>query len=197
MPLGRWVLTEACRQASAWLARHPEDRTTVFAVNVAPRQLVHPDFVADVDAALEGSGLAPHRLALEITESAILHDLGRAQTALAGLAERGVQIAVDDFGTGYSSLTHLIALHVDMLKIDRSFVERVEGPGATRTVVEAAVGLARTLGLTSIAEGVEREAQAEALRRLGCDVGQGYLWSRPLPVSGLDRMLDDAVGGEH
>ncbi|MFO8074550.1 MAG: EAL domain-containing protein [Egibacteraceae bacterium] len=196
VPLGRWVLAEACRQAVAWLGRHPEDVSTVFAVNVAPRQLVAPGFVADVDAALGDAGLAPHRLTLEITESAILHDLGRARTALAGLSERGVQVAVDDFGTGYSSLSHLIELHVDMLKIDRSFVAHVEQPGATRTVVEAAVGLARTLGVTSIAEGVERASQAEALRRLDCKVGQGYLWSRPLPLSGLDGLVGHAVGGE-
>ncbi|WP_030669672.1 putative bifunctional diguanylate cyclase/phosphodiesterase [Streptomyces cellulosae] len=195
VPLGRWVLATACRQARRWQVDHPGEPPIFVSVNVAVRQVWDSDLVADVADILAETGLAPHLLQLELTESAVMGSAGRPLQALQALSDMGVHIAIDDFGTGYSNLAYLSRLPVSVLKLDGSFVRgfQYEGEGvppnpADEVVVEAMIQLAHRLGLTVTAECVETSAQAARLRRIGCDTGQGWLYSRPVPpdrISGL------------
>jgi diguanylate cyclase (GGDEF)-like protein len=190
--LGRWVLAESCRQAREWQKKHPDDPLFI-SVNVAVRQVWDSDLVADVAAILDDTGLPPELLQLELTESAVMGSAGRPLQALHALHEMGVRIAIDDFGTGYSNLAYLSRLPVSTLKLDGSFVHGFradEHPNpADETIVEALVQLAHRLGLTVTAECVENAAQAERLRRIGCDTGQGWLYSRPVPADRISAML--------
>nr|WP_262413282.1 GGDEF and EAL domain-containing protein [Streptomyces acidipaludis] len=192
VPLGRWVLAESCRQARAWQQAHP-DRPLVVSVNVAVRQVWDSDLVADVAAILRRTGLPPRLLQLELTESAVMGSAGRPLQALHALHEMGVRIAIDDFGTGYSNLAYMSRLPVSALKLDGSFVQgfrSAEHPNpADETIVEALVQLAHRLGLTVTAECVESAEQAERLRRIGCDTGQGWHWSRPVAAAAISDLL--------
>ncbi|MFE9441025.1 putative bifunctional diguanylate cyclase/phosphodiesterase [Streptomyces sp. NPDC006602] len=193
--LGRWVLATACRQARQWQLDHPDEPPIFVSVNVAVRQVWDSDLVADVAEILAETGLEPHLLQLELTESAVMGSAGRPLQALQSLSDMGVGIAIDDFGTGYSNLAYLSRLPVSVLKLDGSFVRgfQYEGEGvppnpADEVVVEAMIQLAHRLGLTVTAECVETSAQAARLRRIGCDTGQGWLYSRPVApdrISGL------------
>ncbi|MDT0322560.1 putative bifunctional diguanylate cyclase/phosphodiesterase [Streptomyces millisiae] len=192
VPLGRWVLREACRQARRWQLDHP--RAPLFvSVNVAVRQVWDSDLVSDVAEALEQSGLPSGLLQLELTESAVMGSAGRPLQALQALSDMGVRIAIDDFGTGYSNLAYLSRLPVRALKLDGMFVRgfrtaRHLNP-ADETIVTSLVQLAHKLGLTVTAECVEGPAQAERLRRIGCDTGQGWHYARPMPPADLHRLL--------
>jgi predicted signal transduction protein with EAL and GGDEF domain len=190
--LGRWVLAESCRQARAWQAAHP-DSPLVVSVNVAVRQVWDSDLVADVAAILRETGLPPRLLQLELTESAVMGSAGRPLQALHALHEMGVRIAIDDFGTGYSNLAYMSRLPVSALKLDGSFVQgfrSAEHPNpADQTIVEALVDLAHRLGLTVTAECVESAEQAERLRRIGCDTGQGWHYSRPVGPAAISALL--------
>jgi diguanylate cyclase (GGDEF)-like protein/PAS domain S-box-containing protein len=180
VPIGEWVLQQACRQAAEWRAGGRED--LVMAVNLSPRQLSSPDLPKLVAAALSDNGLPPSALCLEITESAIMEEPEAAQRVLQGLKALGVRLAIDDFGVGYSSLSHLkYLLPVDIIKIDKSFIDGLPDAGDSRAIVAAIIQLAQALGVVAVAEGVETEGQAEILRELGCHLAQGYLFSRPLP----------------
>ncbi|WP_430379488.1 putative bifunctional diguanylate cyclase/phosphodiesterase [Streptomyces sp. B1-3] len=195
VPLGRWILATACRQARQWQLDHPDEPPIFVSVNVAVRQVWDSDLVADVAQTLAETGLAPHLLQIELTESAVMGSAGRPLQALQALSDMGVGIAIDDFGTGYSNLAYLSRLPVSVLKLDGSFVRgfQYEGEGvppnpADEVVVEAMIQLAHRLGLTVTAECVETSAQATRLRRIGCDTGQGWLYSRPVSpdrISGL------------
>jgi PAS domain S-box-containing protein len=180
VPLGRWVLHAACRQAGAWRRAHPSAAALHVAVNVAERQLRDPDFVADVRAALAAGQLPSEALLLEITEGALVQEPERVRRTLVALKALGVRLAVDDFGTGYSSLSYLQRFPIDVLKIDKSFVRGVASEEGDRAIARTVVALGRTLGLHTVAEGVETEAQRAVLAGLGCDLGQGYLFARPL-----------------
>ncbi|MFJ4812225.1 putative bifunctional diguanylate cyclase/phosphodiesterase [Streptomyces longwoodensis] len=190
VPLGRWVLATACRQARRWQLENPDEPPLFVSVNVAVRQVWDSDLVADVAAILAETGLPAHLLQLELTESAVMGSAGRPLQALQALSDMGVQIAIDDFGTGYSNLAYLSRLPVSVLKLDGSFVRgfQYEGRGdeaappnpADEVIVEAMIDLAHRLGLTVTAECVETAAQADRLRRIGCDTGQGWLYSRPV-----------------
>ena len=149
-----------------------------LAVNVSARQLQHPDFVSHVSEALELAGLSPCRLVLEITESTVL-DTADAEQRLDLLKERGVQIALDDFGTGYTSLGYLQRLPVDIVKIDRSFTASADDGDSAQALLRAIVGLGEALGTRLVAEGIERESQSEAVKRLGCQGAQGFYYGRP------------------
>ncbi|AYN32835.1 histidine kinase [Streptomyces albus] len=202
--LGRWVLRTACAQARAWQLAHPEDQVPYVSVNVAVRQLWDSDLVADVGEVLRETGLPPGLLQLELTESAVMGSSGRPLETLRELKERGVRIAIDDFGTGYSSLAYLSRLPVSALKLDGSFVrafrqgESAAEPGeaagarspADEVIVEAMVQLAHRLGLTVTAECVETAGQAARLREIGCDTGQGWLYSRPVPPEHITALLN-------
>ncbi len=177
-PLGRWVLEEACRQQVAWLAAGLDVRT--IAVNVSPVQLRDTGFVDHVAATLAASGVDPSRIELEITESATLDPGAHIDERLQQLAALGTRIAIDDFGTGYSSLSHLTRLPVHTIKIDRSFLKALPATGTGREVVATIVSMATHLGLETVGEGVETEAEATFLRRCGCKLGQGFLFGKPM-----------------
>ncbi len=192
VPLGRWVLNEACRQARRWQLESPGPPLFV-SVNVAVRQVWDSDLVSDVAAALHESGLPSGLLQLELTESAVMGSAGRPLRALQALSDMGVRIAIDDFGTGYSNLAYLSRLPVRVLKLDGAFVRgfrtaRHLNP-ADETIVAALVQLAHKLGLTVTAECVEGPAQAERLRRIGCDTGQGWHYAKPMSADHLAVLL--------
>jgi diguanylate cyclase (GGDEF)-like protein/PAS domain S-box-containing protein len=178
VPIGAWVLEESCRQLATWRA---QGRDLWVSVNVSARQLAQMDFVAVVERALRESGVPASAICLEVTETAVLRRPDVARRALDALRTLGVRVALDDFGLGYSSLTHLKALPVDVVKVDRSFVADLVRSTEDRAVVEAVLTLARRMGLTVIAEGVETADQDELLREMGCPVVQGYLYGRPVP----------------
>ncbi|MEW2544325.1 EAL domain-containing protein [Streptomyces sp. NPDC047002] len=200
VPLGRWVLEQSARQAKVWLeALPPEERDTPLRVNVnlSPAQLHHPGLVADTVDILERVGLPPGALCLEVTESALIGADEDLLKPLRQLAEMGVHIALDDFGTGYSNLANLRRLPVGVLKLDRSFTQGMQQHPADPVdlkIVEGIVSLAHSLGLTVTVEGVETGAQADHLRRLGCDTAQGWYYARPGPPERLRELsLADAV----
>ncbi|MFP5505890.1 MAG: EAL domain-containing protein [Gammaproteobacteria bacterium] len=185
--IGEWVLHEACRQAMEWRTQgFPVPR---IAVNLSVQQLQGDSLTRQVAEALRITGLEPGSLELEVTESTIMRDPDGATAALARLRSLGVKLAVDDFGTGYSSLAYLKRLPLDRLKIDKSFVKDIGIDPSDEAISRAVIGLARSLGLETVAEGIEREEQAEFLRREGCDIGQGYLYSRPLPTAEIREVL--------
>ncbi|HEV2814743.1 MAG TPA: EAL domain-containing protein [Solirubrobacteraceae bacterium] len=189
--IGAWVVRVACVQAAAW------DDEIEIAVNVSPRQLASPAFREHVGAALAAAGLPPHRLCLEVTESAVIADLEEADRTLRGLRDLGVKLAVDDFGVGYASLSQLKSLPpVDVLKIDRSFVSGVLNGADDRAIVEAVVGLAHSLGLQTVAEGIETAEQGEALKALDCVFGQGYHYARPSGPDVIAELLARQAAGE-
>jgi EAL domain-containing protein (putative c-di-GMP-specific phosphodiesterase class I) len=178
VPLGRWVLNEACRPAVRWPGVAGQPLTVP--VNVSARQLAELDFVEHVRHALQASGLAADRLVLEITEGVLMHDREAMLVRLQQLKSIGVKVAVDDFGTGFSSLAYLQRYPVDVLKIDKSFVDVLEQGGKHTAITGTVVGLAQALHLRCVAEGVENEAQRAALLALGCGYAQGYLFARPM-----------------
>jgi diguanylate cyclase (GGDEF)-like protein len=186
-PIGRWVLGEACRQAAAW---HARGLTIGVAVNVSARQLDDDELLADVRGALQLSGLPPQALTLEITETALMRDADATAERLTLLKGLGVRIAIDDFGTGYSSLAYLRQFPADVLKIDRAFVGGITTSRASAAVVHALVQLGEALELETLAEGIEERAQLKALQRESCDLGQGFLLSRPGPASAIERLLE-------
>ena len=187
-PLGLWVLRESCRVAARW-PRLPSGASVGISVNVSARQLQEAGFVDDVRRALADSGLGADALTLEITESVIAQQRESLSSTLESLRALGVRLALDDFGTGYSSLSQLRSLPVAELKIDRSFVRGLHTDADNAALVRAKLDLGRALGLTTVAEGVESDAEAEELRLLGCDLGQGFHFARPLPADAFERHL--------
>ena len=188
IPIGRWVLEEACHQTVAFDAVDPRGGLRV-SVNVSPVQLRRAEFVNEVQAALRSSGLAPTRLTLEITESVLLENADDAIAMMRKLRELGVRLAIDDFGTGYSSLSYLRDLPVDVLKIDRAFIAVLDQESDAPAVVRSIIHLAGTLDMTTIAEGIERPEQVARLRALGAEYGQGYLFAHPLTEEQLTDYL--------
>ena len=193
--IGRWVLEEACRSAATWPSR-ADGAPVGVTVNVSGRQLLHPALAGHVADALATSGLAPARLTLEITESVLMQDTDAALDTLHALKSLGVRLAVDDFGTGYSSLRYLQRFPVDVLKIDKSFVDGVARGPHDAALARTIVALGDTLCLLTVAEGVEHAAQAEQLAAMGCEFGQGYLWARPLDAEALMTYLGTDLGAE-
>jgi len=193
VPLGRWVLHEACRQLAAWRAVEPASRELHMSVNVSARQLQAPGFAEDVRAALERAGLEPQALVLEITEAAVVHDTEGSALMLEALRSTGVGLVLDDFGTGYSSLAMLDALPFDGMKLDRTSVMRIGTSGGAVPLVQAIVDLGRALGLSLVAEGIESDHQLDELRRLGVREGQGFRFARPLPAAGFEQLLRDGL----
>ncbi len=192
LPIERWVLGEACRQGAAWRARYGDGACPTVGMNLSGRHLQHPDLVGEVARALGEAGLEPRGLTLEITESVAMEDGEATVAALRELRGLGVRLAIDDFGTGYSSLAYLHRFPVDVLKIDRSFVDGLRRESEDTAIVRAVVGLAAALRLRVVAEGVETTEQMERLRALGCELGQGYLFAKPLPAEEVEGLLAGA-----
>jgi diguanylate cyclase (GGDEF)-like protein len=190
LAIGRAVLQRACADAARWVAHLPAGQRFEIAVNLSVRQLEQGGIVADVVAALGSSGLPPERLVVEVTESVFLDESGAGVAALEELRGMGVRVALDDFGTGYSALGYLQRFTVDILKIDRRFVATLGTGGTDKPEISGAIiGLARSLRLDVVAEGIEEPEQAERLRELGCALGQGFLFARPAPPEVLTSLL--------
>jgi diguanylate cyclase (GGDEF)-like protein len=187
--LGAWALEEALRQLRVWRDRIPAAAELWTAVNVSARQLASGDLVGAVSKAIDASGVEPDALHIELTESAVIDQVDWSLLVLGDLKSLGVKLEIDDFGTGYSSLAYLKQLPIDGVKIDRVFVDGLGTDGRDAVIVEAVVSLAHALQLKVAAEGVETSRQVEWLRTLGCDFGQGYYWSTPLPPAELEQWL--------
>ncbi len=187
IPIGRWVLAEACRQAAAW---HVAGHGIGMSVNVSARQFAREEFLQEVQDALTASGLAPDTLTLEITEAVLVRDAAGAESQLNALKALGVRIAIDDFGTGSSTLAYLRRLPVDAIKIDRSFVSDISSDDEAAAIMRMLVKVGKALGLETLGEGIEDHEQLEQLKLGDCDSGQGFLFARPLDVEAVTRFLD-------
>jgi diguanylate cyclase (GGDEF)-like protein/PAS domain S-box-containing protein len=197
VPIGRWVLRQACAQAAAWQADIPANPPLTIAVNLSMRQLADPDLVSDVRRILADTGLDPQLLTLEITESVLMDDVDEVLPRLHALKDLGLRLAIDDFGTGYSSLAYLRRFPVDILKIDKTFVDAVAAgaPGGA-SLVRAIVDLGRSLQLTTVAEGVEDPTILPELIKIGCHSVQGFHFARPMPAAELTALLQRAFRPE-
>ncbi|HYG11871.1 MAG TPA: EAL domain-containing protein [Pyrinomonadaceae bacterium] len=187
--IGQWALTEACRQMSRWQRRFPSDPPLFISVNLSSRQFTQPDLTEQVRRVLAETRLDPRCLKLEITESVVMESIDSATALLRHLRELGVQLAIDDFGTGYSSLSYLHRFPIDTLKVDRSFVMRMVDNNENIEIVRTILMLAQNLGMDVVAEGVETKDQLALLRKLGCENGQGYYFSRPVSVGGAEKII--------
>jgi EAL domain-containing protein (putative c-di-GMP-specific phosphodiesterase class I) len=184
------VLEEACRQWVAWQVASMDEASFTLSVNVSPRQLRDPSFVKEVGRILTRAGLPPSHLTLEITESFMVEDPESARSRLHELKALGVRISMDDFGTGYSSLASLQDLPLDILKIDKVFVDHIAEDPRRTAFAQAIIRMGKTLGLGLIAEGVETAEQSERLQSLGCRFAQGFYFSRPVPAEDIQHMLN-------
>src|SRR5690606_24652371 len=188
LPLGNWVLETACRQLARW-ASHPHLAHLTLAVNVSANQLSQSDFVDRVKQVLEQTGAPAEKLKLELTESALVHEIESIITKMTELKRLGVCFSLDDFGTGYSSLAYLARLPLDQLKIDQSFVQGLLLASNSAEIAQMITLLAERMGLSVLAEGVETPQQQAALKERGCHHFQGYLFGRPMPVEELEQAL--------
>jgi EAL domain-containing protein (putative c-di-GMP-specific phosphodiesterase class I) len=187
LPLGLWVLREACRKVLAWRQANPDLASLKISVNVSPRQFAQPELVDNVAAIFRETGVDPSQVRLEITEGVTMGEPERAVRVLTALRELGVKLSLDDFGTGYSSLSYLHRFPLDILKIDRSFVARIDRDGLQ--IVQAILSLAQNLGMQVVAEGAETAEQVETLRSLGCRYAQGYYFSKPVDANEIEGLL--------
>jgi EAL domain-containing protein (putative c-di-GMP-specific phosphodiesterase class I) len=179
LPMGEWVLREACSQLQRWRSAFPHQRGLTMSVNLSGRQFLQPDLIEKIDQILQKTECDPYSLKLEITESAIA-DNEDAIAMLEYLRVLGIELSIDDFGTGYSSLSRLYHFPINTLKIDRSFISRMGIGGESLPIVRAIVTLANNLGMDVTAEGIETTQQMEQLRTMGCESGQGFLFSKPV-----------------
>jgi diguanylate cyclase (GGDEF)-like protein/PAS domain S-box-containing protein len=197
VPIGQWVLEEACRQARAWQVGHGPGPTPRMSVNLSARQFQRPELFDDIDKVLQETGLDPRCLTVEITETVLMRDAEATIATLQVLKNLGVGVAIDDFGTGYSSLSYLKRFPVDTLKIDQSFVDGLGEDPQDTAIVQNIIALAKTLRLRVTGEGIETPSQRAHLQEMGCDLGQGYLFARPLPAEQLGLMLGADAAEDH
>jgi len=194
VPLGRFVLREACRQAAEWQTMAPKGAGPAVTVNLSARQFEQEDLASDVAAALAESGLEPGRLVLEITESVVMRNNEASITQLHALKNLGVQLAIDDFGTGYSSLSSLQRVPIDILKIDKSFIDGVTLGGNDAALARTIIALGDMLAMRTVAEGIEHPDQQQLMQTLGCQFGQGYLFAKPLSADEVDVLVKTQSG---
>ena len=186
LPLGEWVLDQAFDQVRRW---HQQGKGIQIAINISPRQFMQPDFVQGIARRLESYGVPPSLIELELTETSVMETGAAARQVLVALRELGVSLSIDDFGTGYSSLAYLSGFPVDKIKIDRSFVQYMDEQPEQQAIVLTICQLAKNLGLSVIAEGVETEAQRELLASFGCDYIQGYWLAKPMPANEVEQLF--------
>ncbi|HEX7591485.1 MAG TPA: EAL domain-containing protein, partial [Candidatus Limnocylindrales bacterium] len=196
VPLGGWILRQACHQLAEWQKLRGGGEPFVMNVNLSSRQLVRDVIADEVAAAVDESGIRASWLVLEVTETVLMADPVAAATALGHIRDLGVRVALDDFGSGYSSLSHLRRFPIDIVKIDKSFVDDVAGDGAESAIARGIIELGKAMNIQTVAEGIEVDEQAEVLRTLGCELGQGFFFARPLAADGWAGLLGaDLVEG--
>ena len=188
-PIGQWVLESACALLKSW-ERNPDRLHSYLAVNISIHQFRQPNFVNRVIEIVRDTEIDPSKLMLELTETVVLADLGDAVAKMNTLKEVGIRFSLDDFGTGYSSLAYLTRLPFDQLKIDQSFVQNLAPDSNDLALCEAIVVMAHKLGIKVIAEGIETQDQYDILKQIGCDYGQGYLFSKPLPADEFEMLVN-------
>jgi len=191
IPIGRWVLKKACRDLRRWDEQVESKLPLFMSVNISSKQFLRPSLIDDIKAILDETGLSPDKLKLEITETALMEDVHETIPLIQRLKDLGVQIVIDDFGTGYSSMSYLQQLPIDTLKVDQSFISRIENSSddENKNIVETIVSLALKLGLKVVAEGVETDKQHSVLSQMNCQMAQGYLFSRPLKKEKMDELI--------
>ncbi len=196
VPLTLWVLRQSCRDLMEWQRKSPDNKNLVVSVNLSGKHFGHKDLVEQVKGVIDETGINPACLKLELTESAVMENAERVISMLKELRALGLKLSIDDFGTGYSSLSYLHRFPIDTLKVDRSFVSTMEDGSENGEIVRTVIALAKTLRLDVVAEGIETIHQLHQLRVLGCEYGQGYLFSRPVPLEEAERLLDDKARWE-
>jgi diguanylate cyclase (GGDEF)-like protein/PAS domain S-box-containing protein len=189
LAIGEWTQRVACQQLQRWRQQYPQAQALVIGVNLSVKQFAHPQLIATIDDILADTGLSSRHLRLEITESALIENPKTAEYILQELQERGIQLGIDDFGTGYSSLSMVHQFPMQILKIDRSFIQSMEADPRGVAMVQAILALAQSLGMAAIAEGVETQSQLDQLRQLGCPFAQGYCFAKPLPAAEAEHLL--------
>src|SRR5579863_363494 len=187
--MNRLLLREACLQLRAWHSQFPSDPPLTMSVNITPREFAQQDLAAQMKTILDEVGIDPSRINVEITETIAMADPQRSSLALSELKALGVRLDIDDFGTGYSSLSRLQGFPVDTLKIDRAFISRIDTDLATHEIVRVIVMLAHGLHLKVVAEGVETQAQVDLLKDIGCELAQGYFYSKPVAADTIEQLL--------
>jgi diguanylate cyclase (GGDEF)-like protein/PAS domain S-box-containing protein len=193
VPIGWIVLRAACAQMRAWLDTYPDARTMTVSVNLSGRQFAQPDLITQIEAILEETGCPAQNLKLELTESVIMHNAEGAAEMLELIRASGIRICMDDFGTGYSSLSYLNSFPIDTLKIDRSFIHRIDDDSSAVDLIETMVGLSRVLGMSAVAEGIETRDQLELVRRVGAQLAQGFFLSVPLEHQAASRLIEEGT----
>ncbi len=191
IPMTLWILRKACHQMVEWQKRSPLNQNLMMSINLSTKHFTQTDLVDQIKNIIVETGINPHSVKLELTESAVMDNAENAILMLKQLRSLGVRLSIDDFGTGYSSLSYLHRFPIDILKVDRSFVSTMEDGSENGEIVRTIIALAKTLGLSVIAEGIESIHQLHQLRILGCEYGQGYLFSRPVPSVEIDKLLED------
>jgi len=191
--IGEWVLRTACAQARRWQDAYPSETPLTISVNLSGKQFAQQNLIQQIESALTETGLDPRSLRLEITESVVVENVEAASKMLKRLRRLGVGLSIDDFGTGYSSLSSLHSFPISTLKIDASFVSRMNGQNENTEIVRTIMSLASNLGMDVIAEGVETLEQATKLRTFGCAEGQGFFFSKPIPVDKADQLLRETA----
>jgi EAL domain-containing protein (putative c-di-GMP-specific phosphodiesterase class I) len=197
IPIGKWILEEACRQTAEWQKRFPLRKRLSISVNLSTKQLLHPGLGAQVREILEKTKLNPRCLKLEVTESMVMENSEQALSVIADLRQLGISLSTDDFGTGYSSLSYLHRVPFSCLKIDRSFVSKMDTDQKSEAIVRTILLLGQNLNIEVIAEGVETEQQLVGLRLLGCKTGQGFLFSKPVPAEIAADLLENGLQNEN
>jgi EAL domain-containing protein (putative c-di-GMP-specific phosphodiesterase class I) len=191
-PLGRWVFDQATSQLAVWGAQTDGPHLGVLSVNFSSKQLDDPETPGIVRDALDRHSIDPRHVCVEVTESVVMADSESTRQSLESFKQLGLQVAIDDFGTGYSSLAYLHSLPVTMVKVDRSFIERLGGPDDSTPVVKAVIEMSHAMGLRVVAEGVSTETLAAIVSTMGCDAAQGYVWARPMPAQEFAGWCRDA-----